>query len=386
MPYWRLSSFYFFYFALLGAIIPFWPLYLSDQGYGPLEIGMLGAIIMGTKVLSPYLLGWLADKTGRPLRIIRYAAFLSLFCFMGIFISLQGFDISPFAWLIIVVGSFSFFWNAVIGQFESVTLNNLGDDFESYGKIRAWGSIGFIAAVILLGWVFDFLKISQLPVFMAVLLLCIWLSSLCVKERQVTQAHEQTQGLLPILKSPSVIAFFTVCFLLQLSHGPYYTFYSIYLSDMAYSKLLIGLLWGGAVLAEMLMFLTMGKLLRRFSVRAIFMMSLLSCSLRWLIIGLFPNSLTLLIAAQIMHAFTFASFHAVAVEWVRQAFKHGHQGQGQALYSAVSFGAGGSVGAIISGILWHSSPLAVWLIAALAGFAGFIIVWRYIPRTSTSAG
>ena len=372
MPYWRLSSFYFFYFALLGAIIPFWTLYLSDQGYNPLEIGVLGAIMMGTKILSPSLLGWLSDRSGRPMRVIRWSAFIALVFFLGIFLS------SGFYYLAVIITSFTFFWNAVIGQFESVTLSYLGVDYTQYGRVRAWGSIGFIIAVLCLGWIFNSISISYLPQFMAVMLFAIWLSSLLVKERAVEHSSENTEGLLDILKRPSVIAFFSVCFLLQLSHGPYYTFYSIYLSDFGYSKLTIGLLWGSGVVAELLLFLVMSQLLQRFSVRAILLISLFFCSIRWLLIGCWPELLSVLIFAQLMHAFTFASFHAVAVQWVRQAFGYAHQGQGQALYSAMSFGAGGAAGAIVSGAIWSYSPLAVWLLAAISGVLGFFIILRFI--------
>ena len=272
MPYWRLSSFYFSYFALLGAIIPFWTLYLSDLGFDPLEIGALAAIMMGTKIVSPYLLGWLADKSRRPMRVIRWSAFLSFVFFLGIFLS------SGFYYVAVIIASFTFFWNAIIGQFESVTLTQLGKHYSQYGKVRAWGSIGFIVAVLILGWLFNTIAIRYLPVFMAVLLFSIWLCSLLVKDQNHEQitAHdkESTEGLFDILKRPAVIGFFAACFLLQLSHGPYYTFYSLYLIDNGYSKLIIGLLWGAGVIAELLLFLVMSRILRRFTVRAILLISL----------------------------------------------------------------------------------------------------------------
>ena len=380
MPYWRLSSFYFSYFALLGAIIPFWTLYLSDLGFDPLEIGALASIMMGTKIVSPYLLGWLADKSRRPMRVIRWSAFLSFILFLGIFLS------SGFYYVAVIIASFTFFWNAVIGQFESVTLTQLGKHYTQYGKVRAWGSIGFIIAVLILGWLFNTIAISYLPVFMAVLLFSIWLCSLLVNDQNPEQitAHnkESTEGLFDILKRPAVIGFFAACFLLQLSHGPYYTFYSLYLADNGYSKLIIGLLWGAGVIAELLLFLVMSRILRRFTVRAILLMSLFFCFVRWPIIGIFPDYLAVLLMAQVMHAFTFASFHAVAVQWVRQAFGNAHQGQGQALYSAVGFGAGGATGALVSGIIWSYNPLLVWLLAGVAGGLGFIIIWYFIANTS----
>jgi PPP family 3-phenylpropionic acid transporter len=386
MPYWRLSSFYFSYFALLGAIIPFWTLYLSDLGFDPLEIGALAAIMMGTKIVSPYLLGWLADKSRRPMRVIRWSALLSFVFFLGIFLS------SDFYYVAIIIASFTFFWNAVIGQFESVTLSQLGEHYSQYGKVRAWGSIGFILAVLVLGWLFNTISISYLPLFMAMMLFSIWGCSLLVKDKSnddalrdaigdmAEQGGESTNGLFDILKRPAVIAFFSACFLLQLSHGPYYTFYSLYLTDFGYSKLVIGLLWGAGVVAELLLFLVMSRILRRLSVRVILLISMFFCLIRWPLIGLFPDYLAVLLVSQMMHAFTFASFHAVAVQWVRQAFGSDHQGQGQALYSAVGFGAGGAAGALISGIIWSYNPLLVWLLAGIAGGLGFIIIWRFIAE------
>lgn len=378
MPYWRLSGFYFFYFALLGAIMPFWPLYLSDRGLDAVAIGLLGAILMGTKVISPYVLGWLADKSGQPMRVIRIAAFLSMLFFMGIFAG------DSFFILVLVVSSFSFFWNAVIGQFEAVTMASLGSAHSRYGQIRAWGSIGFILAVTALGWLFDLISIRYLPVIMSLLLLSIWISSLTVSEPAQPPAHEDSRGLGDILSRHDVIAFFVVCFLLQLSHGPYYTFYSLHLEEYGYSKSLTGILWGVGVLAELLMFLAMYRMRALFNAKTLLMISLCSCVLRWLIVGLFAQNMPLLWFGQLLHATTFAAFHAVAVDWVRQAFGHAHQGQGQALYSAISFGAGGSVGAIFSGLLWNDHPLLVWLIAAAAGAIAAMITWRYIPARQRS--
>ncbi|MBR9805206.1 MFS transporter, partial [bacterium] len=115
LPYWRLSAFYFFYFALIGTIMPYWGLYLLDAGYSAREIGLFSAAMMGTKMVSPYLWGWLADRRGRRMPIIRLGALLGLLFFATIFFG------SGFYYMLAVLLSFSFFWNAVISQFEAVT-------------------------------------------------------------------------------------------------------------------------------------------------------------------------------------------------------------------------------------------------------------------------
>jgi len=360
MQHWRLASFYFMYFALIGAIMPYWALYLTDQGYSPVEIGLLGSILMGTKIVSPYLSGWLSDKTGRPVKVIRWSASLSLLCFSAIFIT------DGFLSLALVIASFSFFWNGQIGQFEAITLSRLSNRPSLYGGIRAWGSIGFIVTVVLLGMLFNHLQINLLPVFMMALLLGVLVSSFLVKDTKTALAPQKGLGFFKQVRQPAVICFFFICLMLQLSHGPYYTFYSIFLDDLGYSKGFIGWLWAISVIAELLLFLSMFWVQKYFSLKSIICFSLAMSAVRWLLIAFMPDSLMCLVIAQILHAFSFASFHGAAVQWVSQLFDRGCQGQGQALYSTMGFGAGGSLGAFLSGYIWAVDPFMTWIFAFIA--------------------
>ena len=149
MPYWRLSGFYFFYFASLGAMLPFWGLYLQDRGYSPAEIGELMAVIMVTKLIAPNIWGWIADHTGRRMPIVRLASLFSVICFIGVFF-VEGY------WaLALVMMLFSFFWNASLPQFEAVTMSYLHERIQHYSRIRLWGSVGFILAVLALGFMLE---------------------------------------------------------------------------------------------------------------------------------------------------------------------------------------------------------------------------------------
>jgi len=149
MYYWRLSGFYFFYFASLGALIPYWGLYLKSLGFGVVEIGELVAIIMATKIIAPNIWGWIADHSGNRMRIVRIACLFATFSFAGVFM------VKGYWMLALVMTLFSFFWNAALPQFEATTLNHLGDETHRYSSVRLWGSIGFVVAVAVLGSVFD---------------------------------------------------------------------------------------------------------------------------------------------------------------------------------------------------------------------------------------
>ncbi len=362
VPYWRLSSFYFFYFALVGAWLPFWPLYLQENGFNATDIGYLAGILMATKIVAPNIWGWLADKTGRRMAVIRGGSLIALVIFLGLF-----FRLDSFWWMAIIIAGYSFFWNAVLAQFEVVTLSHLGTRYQRYSQIRLWGSIGFIVAVTLLGYSFDYVSISWLPWVIVFLLLGIWLSSLTVDEKNEIHPNQlERRSLRKVIKQPAIIAFFVACFLLQVSHGPYYTFFSVYLEDHGYSRTVTGLLWSLGVVAEVVVFIVMHKLLSRFSLRQIMFASLIISVIRWLLLGFYVDDWMIVVVAQLMHAASFGSYHAFAVEMVRRFFTGGLEGQGMAMYSGLSFGAGGAVGAVLSGWVWEFSPQITFTAAALA--------------------
>ncbi len=371
-PYWRLSGFYFFYFASLGALIPYWSLYLKSLDYSAQSIGILMALIPATKIFAPYLWGWLADHTRHPITIIRLANLLALVSFAGVFID------TGFIWLTLVLLTFSFFWNSSLPLFEAMTLNHLGDDEHKYSVVRLWGSLGFIIMVVLLGEYFDITSIEHAPVVIIVLLAGILLVSLIVPERLSTH-HEGQLDIGHVIRQPVVLAFLLVCFLMLMSHGPYYTFYSIYLESHGYSRGMIGLLWAIGVMAEVIVFLMMHRLLVSIGARRLLLISLVLTALRWLLIGFFIDNLSVLFFAQLFHAFSFGVFHAVSISLVHRFFTGRHQGRGQALYASLSFGAGGAAGSLFSGLLWDRIAHATLFgFAAAVALVAFLIVWRFM--------
>lgn len=381
LPYWRLSGFYFFYFAVVGALIPYWGIYLKSLGYSSQDVGIITAIILATRIIAPNFWGWLADKTGQRLRIIRLGSFLASVIFAGVLLDQR------YVWLVLVVSCYTFFWHAVLPQFEALTLGYLGNNYRRYSQIRLWGSLGFVAAVVGLGLLFDVLPIRYLPLAILSFLILIWLSSLSLGELQVKKSVTSVQGFMVVIKQPCVMAFLVASFLLQISHGPYYTFYSLYLTESyGYSSTATGLLWALGVMAEVAMFIIMPRFLHRFSLRHLMLWALILTCCRWLMIGYGAGVLWILLFAQFLHAASFAVAHAVAIEIVRTQFKGGNQGQGQALYSSMSFGAGGAAGALMGGFLWDYNAGLTFLISALAAFLAFVVswVWLHPPHSDSS--
>ena len=374
MPYWRLSGFYFFYFSSLGALAPYWGLYLKSLGFTAAAIGTMMAVIMATKIVSPNIWGWVADHTGKRMAIVRLGGLLSVIAFAGVFVSQE------YWWLLTVMMVFSFFWNATLPQFEATTFSHLGEQTHRYSSVRLWGSIGFMVAVWLIGQQLEGSKISYLPMILMGLFITIWASSLIVPEKAAEHLHLHGEPLKVVLKRPEVVGLLAICFLMQLSHGPYYTFYSIYMQDHGYSLSFIGFLWALGVLAEVLIFMRMHKLVPRFGLKRLLIVSLLIASARWVIIALFPASMPLMVLAQIFHAASFGLYHAVAIQLIHQYFVGKNQGKGQALYSSVSFGAGGAIGSFYAGYTWESfGTTATFMVAAAVSLIGVYIAYKKIP-------
>ncbi len=377
IPYWRLSGFYFFYFSTLGSFLPYWGLYLQSLGFSPRQIGTLMALLAGTKIIAPNMVGWIGDRRGRSMGLIRIASFAAVIAFMGVFVD------SGYRWLLLVTVVFSFFWNAALPQFEAVTFSHLKGRTHHYSLIRIWGSIGFIATVMGVGVLLDYHDIALLPVMISALMATIWLITHTVPESTAAEHSKAGSSLQQIIKRPDVLALLATVFLVQAAHGPYYVFFSIDLENHGYTGTQIGLLWSLGVVAEVLLFLVMHRILKRFTLRHILLVSVFLSIVRWLLIGWGIDYLTALVAAQVLHAATFGATHVAAIQLIHRAFYGVHQGKGQALYSSVGFGLGGMIGSYYSGAFWEArGPVVVFTSAAGLSVLAFLIVWRWVGRDS----
>jgi len=166
-----------------------------------------------------------------------------------------------------------------------------------------------------------------------------------------------------------------VCLLMQISHGPYYTFFSLYMEQHGHSRKDIGGMWALGVLAEVVLFWYMHRLMPRWGVRTLMLLSLFLSSIRWALIACFPDNLPFILGAQCLHAFSFGSFHASAIEVVRRYFPARQAARGQALYNSLSFGAGSGIGALSSGYLWEWSNRGTFLAASVITLIALLIAW-----------
>lgn len=379
VPYWRLSAFYFFYFAVLGGFMPYWTLYLQRQlHFTPQLIGELMAIVTATRIVAPNFWGYVADRTGKRLPLVRMGALMLMLFWCGIFF------VNGFWPVALVLLGYSFFQNAILAQFEAVTIAHLGVHRERYGKVRLWGSLGFIATVAGLGVVFDLISLRWLPLILAVCALASWIASLSVPDIPTVRRADAKSSLWSILRQPTVFGFLGASFLLEISHAPYYTFYSIFLEGHGYTRTTIGWLWALGVAAEVVAFTQMHRILPRLGERRLMLLSLTLAAIRWVSIGQMAAHPWVLAFLQLFHAATFATFHASVISLIYRHFGDGHQGQGQALYSML-WGLGVALGSWAAGAVWTSvGPGWIYGVASVSCLLAWLLVYSCVRSESSS--
>ncbi len=370
-PYWRLSAYYFFYFAFVGAFSPYFGLYLQSIAFNAWQIAVLMSLMQLMRLVAPYAWGWLADRRGARMPMVRLAALLSIAGFAFFFFT------RDFGAMLGAMACLAFFWGAALPLVESVTFGLLARQEGRYGRIRLWGSIGFLCAVLGVGYLLDRLPLDTLLWISIALLGGVWASSMLMPESPPTAHAGAAPGIASVLRRREVVSVLAACFFMSAAHGALYVFYSILLVGHGYSKAAVGWMWTLGVLAEIVVFLAWPALLRRYSLRAILMLSFGCAVARFLLIGWGVAWWPLVIVAQLLHGATFGAYHAAAVAAISRWFGGRLQARGQGLYSGISFGAGGLVGGLISGYTWEAfGAAATYSISAAFALVGLILVGR----------
>ncbi|AMX19766.1 putative 3-phenylpropionic acid transporter [Acinetobacter pittii] len=377
----RLSGFYFFYYSIVGTFMPYWNLYLQDQGFNYQEIGVLSSIAIVTRFFAPLVWGWIADKSGKRMLLVRIATWMESCIWLAIFIVPNTFQSVALLMLI-----FSFFQNAILAQFEGVTLFWLGDQkAKLYGKIRKWGSVGFIVGVFTIGAILEIVHISMLPILLLIIASLAFIWSFTIREPDSAPTSQKyLEPLLPVLKRPTVAVFFAIEFILLFSHAPFYSFYSNFLKSLNFSTTEIGFLWAMGVFAEIFMFSIASKIFQRFSWHSLVIVCLLVTSIRWMLVAVFSHYFIGQLFAQCLHAFSFGLFHLIAMRVIFQNFSAGQQGRGQALYSTM-WGLGVAFGSVLAGYFWKIlSGELIFMCASVVVLLGLCFV-KWLPKQVDSS-
>jgi PPP family 3-phenylpropionic acid transporter len=368
----RLGAYYFAFFTYVGALVPYFSLWLAAQGFSAPQIALALAMPPIARIFAPALWGWLADHGGRQRAIVIFSACTIFFGFAAMYAVKGVLGIALLMFLISVLSAGS------MPLVEATALAATEGRAGSYGPIRLWGSVGFMLAVLATGAWLDYGSADSILDIIVCLAACVCVAAFGIPVRARPVAGAGGERLGALLRRADVLAFFAACICMQVAHCALYAFFSLYLEAAGYSKTATGVLWTLGVVAEIAVFFWLPQLMRRFSLRALLLASFVCAALRFAAIAWAVELLAVLVVAQLLHAATFGSFHAASIAAVHRLFPGRVAARGQALYSSLTYGVGGAVGTLIAGWTWEALGAGPsFAVSALFGAAGALLVaWK----------
>ncbi|HET7362688.1 MAG TPA: MFS transporter [Burkholderiales bacterium] len=362
----RLGAFYFAFFIGAGLLIAYFPPYLAARGLTPAEIAWVLALPQLARVAAPAAWGAIADRSGAQRVIVIVACAASVACY-ALLPAMSGF--AAIAWLVALTSLVS---TAALPLVEAITLNALAGQAGRYGPIRVWGSVGFMGAVLAGGAWLDAHDVRFVPYALLAFACATLGASFALPSGSAHVAP--AAGRVRLNRRAAALLASALC--MAVAHGTLYAFFTLHLQRLGYSASLIGFLWMLGVLAEVGVFFYLPALFRRYALSTLLIASAACGVVRFLAIGWLGEWLLVLLAAQVLHAATFGSFHAAAVAAVQRVFPAHAQALGQALFSSVGYGAGGALGALAAGWAWQAAgPSTAFTLSAAAALMGLFFAY-----------
>ncbi len=363
------------YFAHIGFFNPYLPLWLKDLGLPIFTISLLTSVQSVTRVFAPYAWGALSDHTGERVKLLRFSAAVATVAALGLW--WQG---GPL-WLAIVLLVMFTHTSSMMSLTEAAMAHLVAGDWGRYGRIRLWGSAGFLVTVFVAGEWFDHFGMRHFPAWavatLALVLLATWRLP-DVREAAVSRDAPR-EPVWPVLRQSAVRWFFASLFFHVMAHFSIYGFLSLYLDSLGYGKASIGFLWGLSVLAEIGWFFVQGRWMGRLSMPRWLWLCGMVAVLRLGITGGLGNWFAALAVAQLLHALSFAAHHTTCIALISRHFQGRLRGRGQALFTVTGYGFGGVIGVLAGGALAQRFGfVAMFGVATGMALLGTLCAWRVL--------
>jgi PPP family 3-phenylpropionic acid transporter len=369
------------YFAHIGFFNPYLPLWLKSLGLPLAAISLLASVQSLTRVFAPYAWGALSDHTGERVRLLRISAAVALVASAGLWWP------GGTGWIAVVLLLLFTHTSSMMSLTEAAMAHLVAGDWGRYGRVRVWGSIGFMVTVFAAGAWFERHGMGSFPAWaaltLAAVLLCTWWLPDMKEAPQHAQAPREPVG--DVLRRPVVRWFFASLLFHVMAHFSIYAFLSLYLDALGYSKSTIGALWAVSVLVEVAWFYAQGRLMGRLPMEKWLLICAGATVLRMAITAGMGQWLVALFIAQVLHALSFATHHTACIAMVSKHFPGRLRGRGQALFTVTGYGFGGVLGVLAGGaIAEHWGFRAMYAVAA---GLGLVALWcaRRVGRLEREA-
>ena len=349
-----LSAYYFFYFSLVGVYVIFMPKVLLELRYTTMKVGLVYAAAPFMRFLLPFIFRHFIALTFKVYLFALVMTFIGTLLFLG--------TVDTFWYYFIANLLFGASMGISLPYVETIALASLSQN--RYGKVRLWGSLGFMAIALLLGKILVD-PYEALYYLSATAFLTLIFGGILIRHDTVDHPSTQDNSSFSLSK---YWAFWLSVFLMQVGFGGFYNFFTIYQTEHGISLEVTSWMWSFGVICEVAMLYFQGPLLQR-NLLNILKFATLVTSVRWMILYLYPDSITITFATQSLHAISFALYHTAAITYVFSLYTQ--KKLAQQFFLGIAFGLGGSVGAVLSGQIYGDK---IFLIESIITFMAFIVL------------
>ncbi len=370
----RLASYYFAVFALVGVVMPYWPVWLQSRGLGPVEIGLVLSVGRWISIGTTPVIAQIADRSGERKRLVvlllaGVAAGYALYLFA------DGF------WQILAVAMVVAIFNSAVNPVgDSLTMLNASRGYTDYGRVRLWGSVSFIFTSflggVLLGWW------GEDAILWAILALAVFSVSVgCfLPDTRAETVRQGRRGVVWRLALHPVMLLFILAMSFNAgSHAVLYAFGTLNWRDAGISEQVIGLLWAEGVVAEIILFAFGARLIDRFGLMPLMALAALAGVLRWTLLAA-STDLAVLVVAQALHALTFGAAHLAAMSFVSRAAPVGMSATAQSFYNALAMGAAIAIAVPLSGVAYAAFGAQAYLLMTVMSALAGVCIWGLSRR------
>jgi PPP family 3-phenylpropionic acid transporter len=341
----------------------FMPVALEGFGYNKIETGIIYAAAPFMRFLLPFIFKHYLKLT--------HNIYILALIFTVVSSILFTFSINNFTAYLLANLLFGASMGITLPFVETISLQQLSKSL--YGKIRMWGSVGFIVIALSLK------AFSPLPMTTIYILIITTILTLLFGYFVLQYETEEKRNKNEDEKSFSLKkywAFWTSIFLMQVAFGGFYTFFSLYETAHGF-KDYFPYLWTFAVICEIIMLYFQGPLLKQ-NLLTILKIATLITVIRWLLLYLYPNSLEVTFFSQAFHAISFALYHTTAITYVFSLYSQ--KRLAQQFFLGISFGLGGSVGSFLGGYVYGDTGEYLFLFEAFITFGAFMMLLVHDKR------
>ncbi len=370
---------YALYYGVLGIFLPYFNLYCFNLGFSGFQIGLLSAVRSLILITFSILWGIAADRFGARKPLFIFCSWASAVLW------LLYLDQSDYGMFFAVTVICMIFFAPLISFMEAFTMDVLSPAKQTYGRIRGWGTISFILIVTLAGWMTDRYNMKFIIVSIFAGLLAQALFSFRMPSLPRLRNTENGFGAGTVfLRQRHMVVFLFCNFLMLVSHGTYYGFFSIHLERLGCDRAFIGMAWALAAGAESLVMFGGNRIFRKISIENALVFSFVMATLRWLILYA-TKSPALILISQVLHAFTFGLFHIAGILYMDRHAPAGAKTMGQAVNNAIPYGLGMLIGFLLNG--WLFEPVGafnLFLVSSFIAMTGGLVLKIFYMTESGS--